>query len=332
MTAQGYDVVGVMLRLWSEPGDGASNRCCTLEATRDAQRVAWMLHIPFYLLDCESEFRKYVVDYFIREYAAGRTPNPCVACNRAIKFGFMLDALDRFDADFLATGHYARVRHEGGTFQLLRGRDARKDQSYVLYMLGQEQLRRVLLPVGEYTKPQVRALTAARGLPVAEKEESQDLCFVRDRDYRRFLQTYAPEIVRPGPILDSAGRELGTHRGLPFYTIGQRRGIEVPGPEPLYVLALDIARNALIVGSAAQLGRSTFRVADTRFICDQPPTESTEVTVKVRYTGREVPATIDPLADGVVNVHLSAPIRDVTPGQAAVFYRGEAVMGGGIIT
>lgn len=331
LTAQGYDVVGVMLRLWSEPGVGEANRCCTLEATQDARRVAWALDIPFYLLDCEEAFREHIVDAFIREHAAGRTPNPCVVCNRAIKFGFLLEQLRAFDADALATGHYARVVRAEGEVQLWRARDPRKDQSYVLHVLEQAQLRRVLFPLGDLTKAEARALVAARGLPVAAKPESQDLCFVRDQDYRRFLREHAPAIVRPGPILDRAGRELGQHQGLPLYTIGQRRGIGIAGPAPLYVLELDVARNALIVGPAEQLGRAVFEVRPAHFISGQPLAAPLEVTLQVRYTGREVAATLTPLPEAAVRVQLSAPCRDVTPGQSAVFYHGAQVLGGGVI-
>lgn len=331
LKAQGYDVVGVMLRLWSEPGDGASNRCCTLDATQDAQRVAWALGIPFYLLDCEQAFREQVVETFIREHAAGRTPNPCVACNRAIKFGFLLEQLSAFDADAIATGHYARVVEADGEYQLWRARDLRKDQSYVLHVLGQAQLRRVLFPLGELTKAEARAVAAARGLPVAEKAESQDLCFVRDQDYRRFLREHAPDLMRPGPILDSAGRELGVHQGLPGYTIGQRRGIGVAAPEPLYVLALDVSRNALIVGPAAALGRMAFRATGVHFVSERPLTAPLAATVKVRYTGREIAAVLAPAEGDAVSVQLAEPVRDITPGQSAVFYQGERVLGGGVI-
>jgi tRNA-specific 2-thiouridylase len=332
LVKQGYDVLGLMLHLWSEPGPGADNRCCTPEAVEDARYVAHALGIPFRLLNGTRRFREHVVEYFVREYACGHTPNPCLACNRHIKFGYLLDMALSLDVDYVATGHYARVRQVGERYQLLRGIDPDKDQSYVLHMLGQKHLRHVLFPLGEYTKPQVRAMAEKFGLPVADKPESQDICFVRDQDYRRFLRTYAPEAVRPGPILDAAGQVIGQHQGLPFYTIGQRRGLGIAWSEPLYVLALDAARNALIVGPASQLGRQSLAVTEVSFVAGHPPPLPASVTTKIRYTGNEMEATLYPGDKRNLFVTLERPLRDVTPGQGAVFYQGEVVLGGGIIT
>ena len=331
LVEQGYAVTGLMLHLWSEVGEADDNRCCTPQAVEDARRVARTLGISFHLLDCARRFKAHVVDYFIEEYARGRTPNPCLACNRHIKFGFLLQMARSLGADYLATGHYARVRRVDGQCELLRGTDRDKDQSYVLFMLGQEQLQHVLFPIGEHTKPQVRAMAARVGLPVANREESQDICFIRDHNYHRFLGTHAPEILRPGPILDRSGRELGQHQGLPLYTIGQRRGIGIAWSEPLYVLEMDTARNALIVGPAPQLGQGSFRVRHASFVAGCPPPLPASVTVKIRYTGREVEAVLHPGDGPLLNVHLTTPLRDVTPGQAAVFYREEVTLGGGII-
>jgi len=332
LVEQGYDVLGLMLHLWSESGPGAENRCCTPVAVEDARCVAAALGIPFHLINCARRFREQVVDYFVREYARGRTPNPCLACNRHIKFGYLLQMAQSLDAAYLATGHYARVRQANGHHQLLRGFDASKDQSYFLYMLGQEQLKRIVFPVGAYTKSQVREMARQFQLPVAEKQESQDICFVADQDYRRFLHTYAPHAIRPGPILDAAGQEIGRHKGLPFYTIGQRRGLGIAWPEPLYVQAIDAAHNALIVGPASQLGRRTVEVEDVSFVAGSPPPLPASVTLKIRYTGRETQATLYPGSEGTVRVFLDEPLRDITPGQGAVFYQDEIVFGGGIIT
>ena len=338
LVEQGYNVTGLMLHLWSEPGPGVDNRCCTPEAVEDARRVARTLGIPFHLLNCARRFRDHVVDYFIQEYARGRTPNPCLACNRHIKFGYLLDTALSLDVDYLATGHYARVRQADGRYQLLRGTDSDKDQSYVLYMLGQRHLRHTLFPLGTYNKPRVRALAEKFGLPVADKQESQDVCFVRDQDYRRFLRTYAPEAVRAGPILDTAGQMIGQHQGLPLYTIGQRRGLGIAAPrgtaqpEPLYVLAIDPARNALIVGPASQLGRQSLVVTDLSFVAGHSPPLPVSVTTKIRYTGNEVRATLHAGDEGSLHVALDEPLRDIAPGQGAVFYQGEIVLGGGIIT
>ncbi len=327
----GYDVTGVMLQLWSEPGEGSENRCCTSAASREARRVAETLGVPFHVIDCSREFKAAVVDTFIEEHARGRTPNPCIPCNRQIKFGYLLDTARASGASYLATGHYARVRATNGTYRLVRAADARKDQSYFLHVLGQEQLRHVLFPLGELTKTQARAAAERRNLPVAQREESQDICFVRDQDYARFLGAHAPDILQPGPIFDRQGRELGEHQGLPFYTIGQRRGIGITWAEPLYVLEKDTSRNALVVGSAHQLGCDGFRVVDPTFVLGRPPSLPAAVEVKIRSTARAAEAILYREDKGELTIRTVKPLRDVTPGQAAVFYRGEEVLGGGTI-
>ncbi|MCX6031482.1 MAG: tRNA 2-thiouridine(34) synthase MnmA [Chloroflexi bacterium] len=355
LVEQGYRVIGVMLRLWSE-GDSAlhlqsnpppaipekaghavrnlqsANRCCSLESVHDARAVADRLGIPFYVVNAERPFREAVVDFFVAEYAAGRTPNPCLMCNRKIRFGYLLDYARTLGAQYLATGHYARVRRDAaGCYQLCRGADRAKDQSYVLSVLGQADLAQTLFPVGEYTKPQVRGLAAERGLPTAARAESQDLCFVADGDYRRFLADHAPEAVRTGPILDRSGRQLGTHRGLPFYTIGQRSGLGIAATQPLYVLELDMARNALVVGVVAELGRNVLRTGPVNWIAGESPDGPFAAQVQIRYHATPAQATITPRADGGVEVAFVAPLRDITPGQAAVFYDGEVCLGGGTI-
>lgn len=331
LVEQGYQVSGVMLRLWSEPGADSDNLCCTPRALEDARRVARALNVPFYVLDCARRFRQTVVDSFIEEYAQGRTPNPCVVCNKQIKFGYLLDVARRAGVAYLATGHYARVRSTNGTYSLLRGADPGKDQSYFLYTLGQEQLQHVLFPLGDLTKPQVRAAAEQRNLPVAKKAESQDICFIHDQDYTRFLRTHAPNVLVPGPIRDREGRQLGRHQGLPLYTIGQRRGIGVTWSEPLYVLEKDTQRNTLIVGPASQLGQRRFEVESPRFVAGHPPRLPTRVTVKIRSTAREAQAALRLGDAGRLEVEVTRPLRDVTPGQAAVFYRDEYVVGGGVI-
>ena len=324
---QGYDVVGVMMRLWAEK----ENRCCTPEAVDDARRVAAQLGIPFYVVNYEREFQNCVVDYFLHEYSRGRTPNPCLACNQHIRFGRLLRHALALDADRLATGHYARVEQQDGRYQLRMARDRAKDQSYVLYMLGQDELQRVLFPLGDLTKEDVRALARARGLPVAGKEESMDLCFVTGGDYRRFLGRHAPEAVEPGPILNRTGQELGRHQGLPFYTIGQRRGLGIAAPEALYVTRLDTARNALIVGPAHELGRSALMAGQVSYVSGQAPDHPVPVQVKIRYRARLAEATWIPLAADQARVELASPLRDITPGQAVVAYEQDRVLGGGII-
>jgi tRNA-specific 2-thiouridylase len=337
LVEQGYAVIGVMLRLWAEPPlpgaeADASNRCCSLESLAGAQAVADRLDIPFYVINAEEPFRRGVVDFFIREYAAGRTPNPCLTCNRKIRFGYLLEYARSLGARYLATGHYARIRAGAdGKLELWRGVDPLKDQSYVLSVLGQNDLRQVLFPMGEYTKAQVRALAAGRGLPTASRPESQDLCFVADGDYRRFLTRWAPASVRPGPILDRQGRRLGTHRGLPFYTVGQRGGLGIAAPRPLYVLELQVESNTLFVGAAEDLGQRWLRAAGVNWIAGDPPASSSSVRVQIRYRAEPVPARTVSRPDGSVEVYLAESLRGVTPGQAAVFYRDEACLGGGTI-
>ena len=333
LAERGYDVIGVMMRLWAEEGQGGStNRCCSPEAVEDARRVCDILDVPFYLINYEQEFKREVVDLFVAEYARGRTPNPCLACNRRIKFDLLLRRALALDAQCLATGHYARVRQVNGGYQLLKGCDVAKDQSYVLYMLGQQELRHLLLPLGDYTKGQVRAMARQRGLSVADRAESQDLCFLADNDYRRFLQAQVPESIRPGPILDTAGRTIGQHKGLPFYTIGQREGLGIAAPEALYVMQIDVAGNALVVGTKAELGRRELVAMEVNYISGQIPQGPLEITAKIRYKAIEAEAVLIPLEDGRARVTFAQPQRDITPGQGVVFYQDEIVLGGGIIS
>lgn len=332
LVERGADVIAVMLRLWVEPGaEGRDNLCCTAEAVDRARAVADHLGIPFHLVDAREQFRRAVVETFIAEYAAARTPNPCIPCNRDVRFPILLDSVERYGADRLATGHYARVREMEEGYQLLRGRDRRKDQSYVLHGLSQEHLSRVVFPLGELTKEAVRDLAAAGGLPSADQPESQDVCFVADGDYRRFLAEVAPEAARPGPILDQAGRVMGQHTGLVNYTIGQRKGIGVTAPHALYVLALDSERNALIVGPASALGREECTAGGMHYISGQVPPGSFEATAKIRYRHREVAVVATSLPGDRLHVRFARPQRDVTPGQYLVLYDGDVVIGGGPI-
>jgi tRNA-specific 2-thiouridylase len=274
LVEQGYRCIGVMMRLWAElnPGEESTNKCCSLESVHDARRVADQLGIPFYLINVEETFKAQVVDFFIAGYSAGQTPNPCLACNKHIRFDYLLNYARRLGADYLATGHYARLRHlPDGTVHLLKAVDDSKDQSYVLSVMGQAQLRDVLFPVGDYPKREVRAMAAARGLPIASKHDSMDLCFIADDNHRRFLQDWAATAMRPGPIVDRAGRVYGEHQGLPGYTIGQRKGLGIGGTrEPLFVVELDAARNALVVGPVSELERSSLTARDVNWTLDAP--------------------------------------------------------------
>ena len=331
---QGYDVIGLMMRLWSEPGSGPmtpTNRCCTLDQMNDARRVADILGIPFYVVDVRDHFRRSIVQFFIDEHAAGRTPNPCVECNRQIRFTYLLERAMALGADYLATGHYARIDQSDGGYRLRQGLDANKDQSYVLHVLQQSHLARVLFPVGELTKTEVRAVAQARGLTVAAKQESQDLCFLNDGDYRRFLREHGDGPPPPGPILDAAGRELGRHDGLPFYTIGQRKGLGLAAPEPLFVLSKDAAHNALIVGPPEALGAPTLTAHGVNWVAGVPPAQPIPAQVKIRYKATPTAAIVTPLPDGEAQVAFATPAVGATPGQAAVFYDGDVCLGGGTI-
>jgi tRNA-specific 2-thiouridylase len=345
LVEQGYQVVGIMLRLWSEGetpqasiGTPAheptrSNRCCTPEDATLARRVADQLGIPFYLVNVADSFKRLVVDDFIAQYAAGRTPNPCLNCNRHVRFELLLNKALNLGAEKLATGHYARLCPSAdGRFELLRAVDRNKDQSYVLSVLNQDKLGRALFPLGELTKPQVREIAAKKGLLVAEKPESQDLCFVAEGDYRGFLTRNAPDTLRPGPIRNASGRVLGQHRGLPLYTIGQRKGIGIAGPEALYVIALDADENAVIVGTANELGRDECIALRVNYVSGEIPSAPFRATAKIRYKAREAACTVIPLPHSAARVHFVEAQRDITPGQGIVFYDGEIVIGGGIIS
>jgi tRNA-specific 2-thiouridylase len=364
---QGHEVIGIMLRLWSEPGviedDGVErivqNKCCSLEAVDDARRVARMLDMPFYLVNVEQEFKSTVVDTFYEEYVAGRTPNPCLTCNRHIRFTVLLNRALALDADYLATGHYVRVDDHpiSGKRRLRRGVDPAKDQSYVLHVLNQQQLAHACFPLGAYTKTEVRAMAAERGMSVASKAESQEICFVAQNDYRGFIDRYSsamgaqepvaggvtatattikPLIMlpKPGPIYDLHGKMLGRHRGLAFYTIGQRKGLGITSQEPLHVLKIDAAQNALIVGPSAGLEKTSFTVGKMHYVSGEIPVDPFEARVRVRYKAAEERALVTPLGGKRVHVTVERPQRAITPGQAAVFYGGEdgdEVLCGGII-
>ncbi len=336
---QGYDVTGMMLRLWSETGKEDSNRCCTPDSMALARRVAAKLDIPFYVVDAKELFRSIVVQSFLDGYARGVTPNPCVICNQRVKWDFLLNHALAHGADYLATGHYARTRKlTDGSWQLLRSVDHSKDQSYVLHVLTQEKLAKALFPVGEYSKPEIRKLAGDFGLPTATRSDSQDLCFLAGEDYRGFLQRNAPQIGVPGTIVNSEGKTVGEHQGLAYYTIGQRKGLGVESHVPLYVLSKDVATNTLTVGEKEELGLRDLVAREVNWISGQAPMESFRAQVKTRYTASEAWAEVTPLEidypneySNSISARFDKPQRDITPGQAAVFYDGDLVLGGGMI-
>ncbi len=331
LVEQGYEVIGMMMRLWSEPGCEDDNRCCTPEQMNDARRIADQLGIRFYVTDVKDYFRKTIVDYFVAQYAAGNTPNPCIECNRHIRFEYLLDQAMALDADYLATGHYARIRHSAvNGYELWQGVDEKKDQSYVLHVMGQSELSRVLFPIGEYEKPKVRALAEQYNLNMAKKSDSQDLCFLGNDTYQNFLIRNAPEIAAPGAIVTLGGTEVGRHTGLPFYTIGQRKGLGISSPQPLFVIKKDTERNTLIVGSREELGQTTLTVQRVNWI-NGDPAVPIPAAVKIRYKAKALPATVTPLTADTAVVTFDDPVFGIAPGQGAVFYEGGRCLGGGII-
>jgi tRNA-specific 2-thiouridylase len=329
----GYEVIGMTMQIWpaSAPADDTGG-CCSLAAVEDARRVCDRLGIPYYVTNLRDEFQKRVIDEFVAEYAAGRTPNPCITCNRYLKFESLLQRALELEADYVATGHYARLADgPDGRRWLLRGADPGKDQSYALYSLTQEQLRRTLLPVGHLEKTEVRRLAAELGLGVAQKPDSQEICFIHDNDYRRYLREEAGISEQPGPFVNRAGQRLGTHRGLPFYTVGQRRGLGLATGEPMYVIALDPERNAVVVGPRSELGASGLIARHLNWIALDPAILPRAATVKIRYNARPVACRIELAEADTVRVIFAQPQDAVAPGQAAVFYDDDVVLGGGII-
>lgn len=329
---QGHDVTGVTMHLWEGDDDGImESQCCSVEMTAGARRVCAQYDIPYYVFNYQKEFRKNVIEYFLREYTVGATPNPCLACNRDLKFRFLMERAELLGFDGLATGHFVRITGGGDApYDLRRGIDINKDQSYVLYMLGQRELARLYFPLGKYTKPQVRAMARERGLATADKPESMDICFIPDNDYRRFLTEERPETMKPGPIVTRKGDILGEHKGLPQYTIGQRKGLGIAAGKPLFVIDIDTTRNLLIVGEADELERREFIITDVKTVYGS--IEAQHCGVQIRAHGEAYPATITPRADGLIHVRYDQPQRAITPGQAAVLYDGDRVLGGGRIS
>lgn len=341
---EGYEVIGLTMHLWNQagalqdspalPAGGASGQCCSPEDIRDARRVADQIGIAHYVINLRRDFEAEVVEDFAREYLRGRTPNPCIRCNERIKFRLLLRKAEALGAVALATGHYARIARDAsrGRFLLLRGKDLQKDQSYFLFSLTQEQMAKVLFPLGEKSKGEVRALALKWGLRVARKAESQEVCFIPENDYRRFLESRAgQEISRPGEIVNREGEVLGFHQGVYGYTIGQRRGLGLAAPQPYYVLALDCARNHVVVGPEKELLSTGLVARDVNWVALPGLAGKTKALVRIRHRHPGAPAVLSPLDEGRVRVELEVPQKSVTPGQAAVFYQGEEVLGGGWI-
>ena len=327
---QGYSCDGAMLRLYNGEVEGT---CCSADDAADARSVAYGLGMKFYVFNETERFARDVMDRFVAEYCAGRTPNPCIDCNRCLKFGALLERALLLGYDYLATGHYARVKLDeaSGKYRLLRGRDRSKDQSYVLYQLRQHQLAHLLLPVGEYDKPSIRRSARQAGLINADKSDSQDICFVPDGDYTRFLQEYGGVKMIPGVFVDRAGHVLGRHKGLPCYTTGQRKGLGVSAGKHVYVLRKNAQDNTILLGDNEELFTSVLTADRVNWISGETPASPLRVTAKTRYSQTEAAATVHPLPDGRIRVEFDVPQRAITAGQAVVLYDGEQVLGGGTI-
>ncbi|MDT8445387.1 MAG: tRNA 2-thiouridine(34) synthase MnmA [bacterium] len=330
MVQAGHEVIGIMLRLWAE-ASCRDNACCAPEAVEQARAVAESLGIPFYVLDYQETFKELVVEPFTQTYLQAATPNPCLICNRKVRFGALMDEARSLGAQKLVSGHYVRLEEQAGTYRLLKGLDATKDQSYVLYQLDQEQLAHCLFPLGGMDKVEVRRLAQEMGLEVASKPDSQDLCFVGDDGYRGFLGRHAEKAILPGEFVDLEGNQLGRHMGLPYYTVGQRRGLGISAAEPLYVVALDAQKNQVVLGPQGARQASQVVLGDLRF--QQPLDEhlQRELTARIRYNMKEAPVQVEVVAGGKLVLHFDPPVLDVTPGQGAVIYDGDLLVGGGTI-
>lgn len=349
----GHDVTGVTMHLWEGDGERLmESQCCSLEMTEGARRVCNQFDIPYYVWNYQREFRRHVIDYFVNEYAHGATPNPCLACNRDLKFRYLLERAQLLGFDYLATGHYVQVdrqdedgawvsvsagtldAHAGafGRFRMRRSVELAKDQSYVLHMLQQDELSRLIFPLGGFTKAQVRAMAAERGLATAHKPESMDICFIPDNDYRRFLkEEQGDSAMRPGPITDRHGNVLGQHHGLPLYTVGQRKGLGITGKVPLYVTELDTARNILIVGPAEELSRTELLAENVSFVDGRWPEAPFRCLAQIRAHGAPAAAVVEPVEEGQLRLLFDEGQRAVSPGQAVVLYDDDVVLGGGRI-
>jgi len=337
LVEQGYDVVGITLNLWPDldgaPENAREDACCALGAVEDARRVADRLGIRYYVMNFRDVFEEKVIKDFIGEYQRGRTPNPCVRCNQFIKFDALLARAALFDADYVATGHYVRVEQDPASerWLLRKAADPSKDQSYVLYVMTQDRLARARFPLGDLTKAETRRLAEDWKLPVANKPESQDICFVPYKRYTEFLERHAPETLREGPVVDTSGQVIGKHQGIAFHTVGQRRGLQLQIQEPRYVTSLDASTNTVMVGTLDDLRRGECRLTEVNWVQIPEPTEPIRTLARIRYRAELVPVTVYTEPGSCARVVFDEPQRAVTPGQAVVFYDGEYVVGGGTI-
>lgn len=332
---QGYDVIGVTMQIWQEEDSCTveeNGGCCGLSAVEDARRVAQKLDIPYYVMNFRKEFQKQVIDYFTREYLEGRTPNPCIACNRYVKWESLLKRSLEIGADYIATGHYARVEQlPNGRYAIRNSVTAKKDQTYALYNLTQEQLARTLMPVGAYTKDEIRKIAEEAGLPVAHKKDSQEICFVPDNDYAGFIKNSTGKTIPKGNFVQADGKVLGEHQGIIHYTIGQRKGLNLSMGHPVFVTKIRPDTNEVVIGENEDLFINTLLCDRVNFMAIEGLEEEVRLKAKIRYNHPGAECVISPAEEGKVRVTFDQPQRAITPGQAVVFYQGEYVAGGGII-
>ena len=338
---EGFDVIGLTMHLWDYEAVGGNvaheTSCCSVENIYDAQHVCEHLKIPHYTIDLRKEFENYVVKNFITEYLNGRTPNPCILCNSIMKWDVLISRANKLNISLFSTGHYAQIKYDSeiNRYLLLKGKDHTKDQSYALWMLTQQQLEITKLPLGKYTKKDVRKLASDFNLKTEKKSESQEICFIPDDNYKRFLTERVPEVIaslKNGEIVDTTGQVLGYHDGYPFYTIGQRRKLGVAVGKPLYVFKIDHENNRIFVGDQVDLENDSLIANDVNWIYHDDVTEPIEVTVKIRYNDSGVPAVIYPITNKRVKIIFNKKARSITPGQSAVFYKDDIVVGGGVIS
>lgn len=333
---QGYEVIGITMQIWQNKNEYAKEvegGCCSLSAVEDARRVCNNLDIPFYVLNFKDIFQETVVDYFVDEYFLGRTPNPCIACNKYVKFEALLDKALALEADYVATGHYAKITYDSlyQRYLLKKSVTVAKDQTYALYNLNQYQLSKILMPLGYYTKEQTREIARKLGLAVAEKADSQEICFIEDNNYGRFLEEKRGKDIHTGFFVDTKGNKLGVHKGIVHYTIGQRKGLGIAFGKPMFVVEIIPEKNLVVLGESDEVFSSELVASNLNFISMEKLDLHKKIKAKIRYSAREADAEIIPMSDNKVKVVFSSPQRAITPGQAIVFYEGDIVVGGGTI-
>jgi tRNA-specific 2-thiouridylase len=333
---QGYDVIGVTMQIWQDKSKEAYAReggCCSLSAVEDARRVCDKLDIPFYVMNFKQIFEKLVIDYFVDEYLLGRTPNPCIACNKFIKFDALLERSKALEAEYVATGHYARIMYDEGYKRHIIKKSAtpEKDQTYVLYNLNQDQLSHILMPLGDYNKGQVREIARELDLRTANKPESQEICFVEDNNYGRFINERRGDEIKPGLFVDARGNKLGTHKGIAHYTVGQRKGLGIALGKPMYVVEIIPDKNLVVLGDETEVFSRELTASQMNFITFEKLEEPLEVKAKIRYSAKEAEAKVFPIDSDSVKVVFEEPQRAITPGQAVVFYQDDVLVGGGTI-